>query len=128
MHASFQPKTSRIEKLASAFPYVVEEFEAILDRKTSIYLDYANIRGWSEKLEWHVDLKRLYQLFESFDCPKSLSFYYGTMERDRESEELIKNTQALGYAVTTKPVKRMRIPGDGDQRMIVISVPTEGDQ
>jgi uncharacterized LabA/DUF88 family protein len=108
----FRPKTSRIDKLAKEFPYVVEEFEDILDRKTGVYLDYANIRGWSEKLGWHFDLKRLYQLLESFSCAKSLRFYYGTMQGDHESEELIKNTQLLGYAVTTKPVKRIRISID----------------
>jgi len=112
MALSFQPKTSRIEKLAKGFPYVVEEFEAILDRQTAIYLDYANVRGWSEKLGWHIDLKRLYQLFESFICPKKIGFYYGTMEGDVDSKELIKTTKAQGYEVTTKPVKRIRISID----------------
>jgi len=112
MSPQFQPKTSRIDKLARAFPYVVEEFEAILDRKTSIYIDYANVRAWSERLGWHVDLKRLYQLFECFNCPKRLCFYYGTKEGDHESEELIKITKAQGYEVTTKPVKRIRISID----------------
>lgn len=107
MAQHFKPKTNRIENLAKEFAYVVEEFGGILNRKTGVYLDYANVRGWSEKLGWHVDLKRLCQLFESFDCPKKLSFYYGTMEGDHDSEELIKNTKALGYAVTTKPVKRI---------------------
>ncbi len=112
MPSCFQPKTSRIEKLAKEFPYVAEEFEAILDRKTSIYLDYANVRGWSEKLGWHIDLKRLYQLFESFVCPKKIGFYYGTMGGDNESKELIETTKAQGYEVTTKPVKRIRISID----------------
>ena len=112
MSHKFQPKTSRIEKLAKAFPYVVEEFDAILDRKTSIYLDYANVRAWSARLGWHIDLKRVYQLFDSFTCAKSLCFYYGTMEGDHESEELIKSTKAQGYEVTTKPVKRIRISID----------------
>ena len=112
MPPPFQPKTPRIEKLAQAFPYVVDEFETILDRKTSIYLDYANVRGWSEKLGWHIDLKRLFQLFESFTCPKRIGFYYGTMEGDPESRELIETTKAQGYEVTTKPVKRIRISID----------------
>jgi hypothetical protein len=112
MSPQFQPKTSRVDRLAKAFPYVVGEFEAILDRKTSIYLDYANVRAWSERLGWHVDLKRLYQLFDSFACPKKFCFYYGTMQGDHESEELIKNTTVQGYEVTTKPVKRIRISID----------------
>jgi uncharacterized LabA/DUF88 family protein len=108
----FHPKTSRIEKLAKEFPYVVHEFEEILDQHTAIYLDYANVRGWSEKLGWHVDLKRLYQLFESFTCAKKLGFYYGTMQGGHDSEELIQNVKAQGYEVTTKAVKRIRISID----------------
>jgi len=54
MSPQFQPKTSRIDKLARAFPYVVEDLR-LLDRKTSIYIDYAMFAPWSERLGWHVD-------------------------------------------------------------------------
>lgn len=112
MAQRFNPKTSRIEKLSKVLPTAVDDFDGFLDRKAGIYLDYANIRGWSEKLGWHVDLKRLYQFFESFNCQKCLNFYYGTMAGDHESKELIENTKALGFKVTTKPVKRIRISID----------------
>jgi hypothetical protein len=108
----FHPKTSRIDKLAKEFPYVVEELETIFDRDTSIYLDYANVRGWSEKIGWHLDLNRLHQLYDSFDCHKKFCFYYGTMKGDSDSEALIQTTRAQGYEVTTKAVKRMRISID----------------
>src|SRR5713226_3032559 len=108
----FCPKTERIQRLAKEFPYVVTDFEAMLDRRTHIYVDYGNVRPWADKLGWHVDIKRLYQLFDSFPCPKKLNFYYGTMTGDSESEKLIENARNQGYSVTTKPVKRIRISID----------------
>jgi uncharacterized LabA/DUF88 family protein len=109
---AFQPKTNRIEKLSKLFPYVVKEFEEILDSESSIYLDFANVRSWSEKIGWHIDLNRLHQLYSSFSCSKKIRFYYGTMEGDPKSEQLIKEATAIGYAVKTKPVKRIRISID----------------
>jgi uncharacterized LabA/DUF88 family protein len=75
-------------------------------------LDYANVRAWSEKLGWHVDLKRLHQLFDSFTCAHKLGFYYGTKEGDGESKKLIEICKAQGYEVTTKPVKKIQISID----------------
>jgi hypothetical protein len=40
----FRPQTDRLAELAKHFPYVIKEFETILDRKTHSYLDYANVR------------------------------------------------------------------------------------
>ena len=105
----FRPQTDRLAELAKHFPYVIKEFETILDRKTHSYLDYANVRAWSEKLGWHVDLKRLHQLFDSFTCAHKLGFYYGTKEGDGESKKLIEICKAQGYEVTTKPVKKIQL-------------------
>jgi len=109
---AFRPKTDRIAELARDFPYVVSDFEAILNCKTHVYVDYGNVRPWSEKLGWHVDPRRLFQLFDSFTCPKKLSFYYGTLEGDGESESFIKKMKECGYSVITKPVKKIRISID----------------
>ncbi len=91
---------------------MVSEFEAILNCRTHIYVDYGNVRPWSEKLGWHVDPKRLFQLFNSFTCPKKINFYYGTLGGDKESEKFIKEMEDCGYSVVTKPVKKIRISID----------------
>jgi uncharacterized LabA/DUF88 family protein len=108
----FVPKTERLKKLGGAFPHIVQELEAILDRSTAVYLDYANIRSWSNKLDWHVSPKRLRQFLTSFDCQQQLTFYYGTLQGDVESENLIKEAKSLGYNIRTKPVKKIRISID----------------
>jgi hypothetical protein len=32
-----------------------------LKGKTAVFVDWANVHGWEEKLKWKIDLKRLYQ-------------------------------------------------------------------
>ena len=40
-----------------------------------LYIDYANVRPWSEKLGWHIELKRLKQFLDSFDTVEAINFY-----------------------------------------------------
>ena len=108
----FKPVSERIEKLATAYPEKIAELERIFDKKTNVYIDYANVRGWSQKLGWRVDVKRLKQLFNSFDTISEVKFYYGTMKGKAESEMMISAAKELGYVVKTKPVKIMKLSID----------------
>ena len=108
----FKPVSERIEKLATAYPEKIQELERIFDKKTNVYIDYANVRGWSHKLGWRVDVKRLKQLFNSFDTISEVKFYYGTMKGKDESEMMISAARELGYVVKTKPVKIMKLSID----------------
>ncbi len=105
----FKPVSERIEKLATVYPEKVIELERIFEKKTNVYIDYANVRGWAQKLGWHVDVKRLKQLFNSFDTVHEIKFYYGTMNGKVESEMMISTARELGYVVKTKPVKIMKL-------------------
>ena len=104
----FKPKTDRIKQIASKFPRKIEELEKIFSQATNIYIDYANVRPWANKLKWHVDLKRLKQLFESFDTIGTVKIYNGTLTGDKYSEDFNHNLNRLGYELKTKPVKIMR--------------------
>lgn len=104
----FTAKTERIEKLAAKYAARVAELSAVFDRPTFVYIDYANVRPWSERLGWHVDLKRLKQLFDSFNDVRAVKLYQGTLVGDRDSEDLVRDMSAAGYEVITKPVKIMR--------------------
>jgi hypothetical protein len=75
----FKPKTDRVKKLADEYTDRITELQAILNAPTNVYIDYANVRPWSEKLGWHVDPKRLKQLLDSFDTIQSIKFYQGTL-------------------------------------------------
>ena len=108
----FQPKTNRIKQLAKKLPRRIDELEKIFDKATNIYIDFANVFRWQEKLKWHIDLKRLKQLLDSFDSIQNVKFYSGTLIGDSKSEQFIKETKRTRYIVITKPVKIMKLSID----------------
>ena len=73
----FKPKTKRIEDIAKEKKEVIAQLESIFNTKTRVYIDYANVRPWSEKLGWHIELKRLKQFLDSFDTVEAVNFYNG---------------------------------------------------
>jgi len=108
----FKAKTERVGKLARISPKRVKELESIFVGKTKIYLDFANVYHWSQKLGWHVDLRRLKQLLDSFTNIDQVSWYNGTLIGDVYSEQSVKDANNYGYRVVTKPVKLMRLSVD----------------
>lgn len=108
----FKPWTERIKQLAQVYPEKIEELERVFDKKTNVYIDYANVRGWTQKLGWHIDLKRLKQLLNSFDTVNQVKFYHGTLVGHEPSETMIAEARNLGYIVKTKPVKIMKLSID----------------
>ena len=108
----FKPKTERISKLAEIYPDRIEELQRIFDKTTNVYIDFANVRGWTPKLGWHVDVKRVKQLLDSFEFVKEVKFYHGTLTGKDESKNVIAEAHRLGYIVKTKPVKMVKIPID----------------
>ena len=104
----FAPKTARLEILAKKFPERILELEKIFADKVNIYIDYANVRPWSEKLGWHVHLKRVKQFLDSFDNINSIKIYKGILYGDKNSEEEAADIKKFGYDLKTKPVKKMK--------------------
>lgn len=104
----FNPKTARIEELAKKHPERIVGLEKIFDQPTNIYIDYANVRPWADKLRWHVDLKRLKQFLDSFDNVKTIKIYNGTLTGDADSEMLNRDLVRWGYDLKTKSVKIMK--------------------
>ena len=103
----FTPKTERIREIAGGMPEVVAQLESIFEGRTRVYMDYANVRPWSEKLGWHVDLKRLKQLLDSFDTVEAVNFYNGYLAGNERSENEKKEAENCRYVLRTKPVKIM---------------------
>ncbi|MCK4386928.1 MAG: NYN domain-containing protein [Candidatus Pacebacteria bacterium] len=103
----FKPKTEKIENIAKSKQKVLKQLESIFDEETRIYIDYANVRPWSVKLGWHIDLKRLKQFLDSFDNITSVNFYNGYLEGNERSEKEKKEVENSKYVLRTKPVKIM---------------------
>ena len=104
----FNPKTEKIEKLAKQYPEIITKLEGIFAGKTNIYIDYANVAYWQNKLGWRFDIKRLKRFLDSFDNINAVKIYYGTLDGDKRSEELMNAFAKYNYDVKTKPVKIMR--------------------
>ena len=108
----FQPKTPKIAGIANANSKIIKELEKLLAGNVHMSIDYANVRPWSTKLKWHIDLKRLKQFLDSFDSVKEIKFYHGTLEGNESSGQEINTVNACNYIVRTKPVKIMKFSID----------------
>ncbi len=108
----FIPRIKRIEKLAEIFPETIKELEIIFSKKSNVYIDWSNVIHWQEKLGWHIHLKRLKQLLDSFDTIQSVKLYEGTLAGNNLSINSIQDSKNMGYDVRTKPVKLMQISID----------------
>lgn len=108
----FAPKTERIENVAKEKQDVIRQLESIFVAKTRVYIDYANVRPWSVKLGWHIDLKRLKQFLDSFDAIEAVNFYNGYLAGNERSEKEKTEAENCKYILRTKPVKMMKFSID----------------
>lgn len=108
----FMPKTDRIKELSKKYASRIEEINNLFDKNTNIYIDFANVIPWQVKLGWHIDIKRLKQFLDSFDTVQEIKFYYGILEGDINSEQLIGMIKSNNYISISKPVKIMRLSID----------------
>ncbi|MDP3917902.1 MAG: NYN domain-containing protein [Candidatus Woesebacteria bacterium] len=104
----FIPKTDRLAKLSQKFPHVITKLETVFNKPTIVYIDFANVIPWSNKLKWNVDIKRLKQLLDSFSNIKKVRFYYGELKDDARSKMILSEAKKNSYDLNTKPVKIIR--------------------
>ena len=108
----FTPKTERIENIAKDKQEVISQLDGIFSPKTRVYIDYANVRPWSEKLGWHIELKRLKQFLDSFNTIEAVNFYNGYLAGNERSEKEKTEAENNQYFLRTKPVKIMKMSID----------------
>lgn len=110
----FNAKTDKIKVISSTArgKVIISELERLLAGNVNMYIDYANVRPWSNYLKWHIDLKRLEQFFDSYENIQSIKIYSGTLLGDEKSERIIKEINNLKYDLRTKLVKIMRFSID----------------
>ncbi len=105
----FKAKTKKIEVLATILPNRTANLEKdVFFGNTNIYIDYANVKNWYDKLGWHIDLERLRIFLACFDNIATVNLYHGTLIGDEKSEEEISKIKKCGYTLHTKPVKIMQ--------------------
>lgn len=104
----FTPSTQRIADIYKQQPHGVEQLRVLLNGRTKVYIDYANVRPWSNKLKWHVHPKRLFQFYKSFGNITEVALYQGVLNGDSKSEYEAREFKRIGYTFRTKPVKIMK--------------------
>lgn len=105
----FKPQSARVEKLSKKFSTQVRSLEEIFSGNVGIYIDFANVRPWSVKLGWNIDLQRLNSFLRSFDNVRTIKFFDGTLNGDEKSEKATKERlRIFKNGFVTKPVKIMR--------------------
>lgn len=108
----FTAKTNKISIIADHKKGMITGLDVLLSGRVAMYIDYANVRPWSNSLNWHLDIKRLKQFLDSFEQIQDVNFYNGYLEDDERSVTEIKELENYKYVVRTKSVKVMRFPID----------------
>lgn len=104
----FTPSTTHIQQFAENHPERIDELNALLVGNTNIYIDYANVIGWGAKLKWKVHLRKVKELYASFNNVTVPKLYFGTLDGDPISQRKTKQFVKWGYDFHTKPVKIMK--------------------
>ena len=76
--------------------------------KAAVFIDWANVYGWTKTLKQPVNPKNLYKYLNSYTLITQVLFYFGT-DRNEKSQKFINRVAKIGYKVTTKPVKYILI-------------------
>lgn len=79
-----------------------------------VYIDWANVYGWTKSLKKEVDPKKLFKYLKSYKKIQDINFYFGK-DQHLKSKQFLKDIKEIGYSLTTKPVKYIPIAKVGDQ-------------
>lgn len=70
----FIAKTEKIKEISKEKESILDQLDLLLYGNVKMYIDYANVKPWSEKLGWHIEIKRLRQFLECFNNIKQVNF------------------------------------------------------
>lgn len=74
-----------------------------------MFIDAANILYSQQTLGWRVDYHKLKKYFETECELQSIHFYTGRIGKDSRQKSFLKKLKKLGYKVTAKEVKRIKV-------------------
>lgn len=83
-------------------------FKLKLKGKTAVFIDWANVYGWTKSLKKEVNPQKLYNYLKDYKEIKQISFYYGE-DKHPKSKQFLREAKKIGYHVTTKPVKYIQV-------------------
>lgn len=74
----------------------------------NVYIDWANVHGWTKSLKQEVDPKKLFRYLKSYKEIQDINFYFGK-DKHPKSKVFLKDIKKIGYNVKTKPVKYIKL-------------------
>jgi len=80
----------------------------ILKGKTSVFIDWANVYGWTKSRKREVDAEELFGYLETYPEIVDIRLYFG-LDTHPKSEAFLKEVSQIGYMVVQKPVKYIQI-------------------
>lgn len=107
----FSPSSDKISSFALQWPERISLLESVFAVPSIVYIDYANVRGWTKKLGWKIDLKVLKSLLDAFGNLE-IRFYFGNFPQDMASQRFMAMIHGAGYKIRTKPVKIIKLSID----------------
>ena len=93
-----------------------EKFKFKLKGKTLVCIDWANVYGWQENLDWKISTDKLIEYLLSYKEIFKINFYFGT-DITKESQDFISSLQKKEekeerFSVITKEVKYVPVDLD----------------
>ena len=90
---------------------IEEKFRLRLKGKTCVFVDWANVYGWTNRLNREVDPRKLYQYLETYKEIKDIRFYYG-LDKHPKSKQFLGKIKQIGFSVVSKEVKYIPVSID----------------
>lgn len=87
------------------------QFRLKLRGKTAVFIDWANVYGWTKSLKKEVDPKKLFKNLKSYPQIKEINFYSG-VDKHPKSKEFLRRVKKIGFSVITKEVKYIPVSLD----------------
>lgn len=82
-----------------------------LKGRTAVFIDWANVYGWTHRLGRKVDPRKLYNYLRTYKDVESFYFYYG-LDKHLKSKLFLREVKQIGYNVITKEVKYIPVSID----------------
>lgn len=88
-----------------------QKFRLKLRGKTVVFIDWANVYGWTSRLDKEIDPLKLYKYLKNYKEIKDIRFYYG-LDKHPKSKQFLKRVKQIGFTVVTKEVKYIPVSID----------------
>jgi len=86
-------------------------FRLLLKGKTAVFIDWANVYGWTNRLDKEVSPHKLYRYLKTYKEIKDIRFYNG-LDKHPKSKQFLKKIKQTGFIVITKEVKYIPVSID----------------